>query len=178
MRSIAISGVLLFVVFSASPAGPKSAVDPIFGLKYAPSAVVFPPAPENLTKLCKELTNDRYDRKIWIFAQTRGTGIRFLVIGGNYVKKGPAPTSEADVNGAVLKLEGDSCEAIGAARDVFEYPPPQLPLEVLRELSNDAVCTYSRAFGSYKNFRTALRSQHASAPSKALTEALVKPRCP
>jgi hypothetical protein len=177
MRFTAISSLLL-VVFCASPADSTSAIDPIFGIKYAPTAVVFPQAPDNLKTICKDLTNERYDRKIWIFAQTHGTGARFLVIGGNYIKRGAVPTSEPDVNGAVLKLEGDSCNAVGAARDVFEYPPPQLSAEAIRELSNDAVCTYARAFGSYARFRTALRSQHSSSPSQALTQAISKPSCP
>ncbi len=149
------------------------ATDPLLGLKYSSVAVPFPMAPENLSTLCKALTNQRYDRKMWVFAQTHdSTGPQFMVIGGFYVKRAGGPSAaEADTQGAVLKLNGDSCQAVGAARDVFESPPAEVSASTLSALAHDAACTYSRAFGSWEKLQNALRRQRITIKIEVLKQA-------
>jgi len=79
---------------------------------------------------------------MWTFARTSGPGPQFTVIGGYFVKRsGKAEESasiEPDESGAVVRLTDGHCDLIGAARDVFDYPPADMPAAKLKELANDA----------------------------------------
>src|ERR1017187_8205111 len=62
----------LFLALLSGPASPKwpTATDPIFGLLYSPDAVRFEAAPDGLARTCPDLTTDRWNRQMWVFART------------------------------------------------------------------------------------------------------------
>jgi len=138
-----------------------TATDPLFGLTYDSTAVKFEPA---LYSQCLELTNARWNRKMWIFGRTTTSNITYVVIGGFYVKRegtgNASPAIEADPVGAVIRLKGKQCELIGPAREVFDYPSSEIGARVLKGLANDAVCRYIRAFGGKREFLDAIERQH------------------
>jgi len=109
---------------------------------------------------------------MWTFARTSGPGPQFTVIGGYFVKRSgeteESASVEPDKSGAVVRLTDGHCDLIGAARDVFDYPPADMPAAKLKELANDAVCRYSRAFGAYQKLIAALKRQHIESSSLSL----------
>src|SRR5450759_2080869 len=64
-----LSGFLFLAMLSdsASPRWPM-ATDPIFGLVYSSDAMRFEAAPVALARTCPDLTTERWNRQMWIFA--------------------------------------------------------------------------------------------------------------
>jgi hypothetical protein len=158
------------------------AIDPIFGLHYNVASTEFEVLPADVYSSCKGLTNEGWDRKMWIFAESGGSEPRYVVVGGFFVKRassGRMPaTTEIDKAGAVVRLMNGRCDMIGAARDVFDYPPPEMAASKLEELAKNAVCRYSRAFGSYHNFMELMHRRAATLNSLqqgALKSAVLSP---
>ena len=165
MRSIGLlSSFLLCAVAYAGAPGPTRLTEPVFGLKYDPALVSFEAAPAELTKRCPDLTNSRWDRKMWIFGRSGSSASEFLVVGGFYVRRHGSATMpvEYDTPGAVVHLRGDHCELIGPAREVFDYAPEGISKPELADLAKDASCRYARAFGGSAKFAAALQQQHIS----------------
>jgi hypothetical protein len=114
---------------------------------------------------------------MWIFSQSRESEPRFAVIGGYLVKRSGS-SIEADRVGAVVRILNGRCDLMGAARDVFEYPPHEIATTKLRELASDAVCRYSQAFGDYRKFISEMRRQRiatATIRSAVLRNAILSP---
>ena len=169
--------LLALVVGGASPL--PQASDPIFGLKYDSLVVKFEPAPAQLYTACKELMDARLGRKLWIFARTGNPNDQYVVVGGYYLKRdsnGHVVSTMTDPVGALVRLKGDRCELIDPPRELFDYPEANaIAIPTLRELAKDAVCRYSRAFGSKTKFLEAMQRQRIrldDARSSALKEAV------
>lgn len=157
--------------------------DPIFGLKYDPASVKFESLPGRIAASCPELMNAKWDRKMWIFAQVSPAGFQYSVIGGYFIQRavqGKAPGIEADKSGAVVRVSNGHCDLIGAARDVFDYPPEGLQTSLLKDLAKDAVCRYSRAFGGHEKFVATLRRQGVviTAPPSSILKAAIAAASP
>ncbi|MGB6945083.1 MAG: hypothetical protein WBE37_21980 [Bryobacteraceae bacterium] len=154
--------LFLIALALAAPA-PQQLRDPIFRLIYDPAIVKFGPVPDRIAASCPELTNAKWDRKMWVFAQVNPVGSQYAVIGGYFVKRAAqgraTPEIEIDKSGAVVRVSNGRCDLIGAARDVFDYPPEGLQASLLKDLAKDAVCRYSRAFGGHEKFVATLRRQ-------------------
>lgn len=149
--------------------------DPIFGLKYDPASVAFDPAPADLVLTCPDLTNQKWDRKMWVFGKAEDSGSDFLVIGGYYVDRSGKGT-QPDTPGAIVRLEGAHCTLIGPARETFDSSPEGISQNQLQKLAADAVCRYAKAYGSRAKFLEALKRQHvvvSSAQSPVLKQAIV-----
>src|SRR5579871_1069686 len=110
---VALSSCLLLLQV-ASWANPKSpsATDPLFGLSYSPDVIRFEPLPQEAYRACSDLTNQRWDRRMWIFAKSATSAGELLVIGGFFVAKTGRPTEMADKKGAVLRLKGSECQML------------------------------------------------------------------
>jgi len=137
------------------------AVDPVFGLTYSPEKIHFESAPTDLLATCSELTNKRWSRRLWVYAEDRTPDGTFLVIGGFYGARPPAPARfETDPKGAVAKINATGCTLLGPAREVFQYPEGLISPPVLKSLAVDLVRRYRTAFGGAEALQVALRTQH------------------
>src|SRR5436305_300294 len=108
IRSIvALSSCFLLsqLAFAADHKSP-SATDPLFGVSYSPDVIRFEPLPQEVYGACSDLTNQRWNRKMWIFAKSATPDGELLVTGGFFVAKAGKPTEMADKKGAVLRLKG------------------------------------------------------------------------
>ena len=161
---IVLSACLVLALPLCASSWLPQATDPIFGLKYDPTSVQFERLPTDIYSTCTELTNQQWDRRMWIFARTTGADDQYLVVGGFYLKRGSKQETnlaiEADSVGAVIHLKNNHCELIGPAREVFDYRPEEIATTKLKELARDAVCRYSRAFGSKPKFVDTMRRQY------------------
>jgi len=163
---------LFSLVFTSLAIAAPAAVDPVFGLVYAPEKVKFTPAPAGLLAACPALANAHWTRELWIYAEDQTPDGTYLVIGGFYAAKPPAPAKlETDPMGAVIETTTSGCMLLGPAREVFQYPEGLIPTPVLQELAHDLVHRYRAAFGGAAALQTALRTQHA-APTSARDSAL------
>ena len=146
---------------AAFAAHPAQATDPIFGLTYDPASISFEAAPPDLASTCPDLTNQKWDRKMWVFGKIVDSGSQFLVIGGYYITRADA-TIQPDAPGAILRIDGDHCTLIGPAREVFDASADGITDPQLSKLAADAVCRYTRAFGTKSKLLAAMRRQHVS----------------
>ena len=162
MKSIAASILGLLVGLMPVPGIGQTLpriIDPIFGLSYDSVKVRFGDAAEVVTR-CPELINERWGRRVWIFARSVEPSGTFTVLGGLYERRAPPARGEtrfeADPKGVLLREHESKCELIGPAREVFEYPVEGVTAETLRALARDAVARYATAFGGGPKFLAAL----------------------
>jgi hypothetical protein len=143
--------------------------------------VQFEPLAPAVYGYCTELTNERWDRKMWIFARVAGTGGDYLVLGGYFVEKAPKTVESqqlmVDKHGVVLRLNGSDCRLIGPADEVFDYKPDQISTSDLQSLAKDAVCRYARAFGGKQKFLDALRRQHVELGKSPVLHDALSTKC-
>ena len=97
---------------------------------------------------------------MWIFARTVGADGDYIVVGGFFLPKNSQRRPVADKQGVLLRLTESGCHLIGPAREVFDYRPEDISASSLQVLANDAVCRYTRAYGSKQKFLAALNRQH------------------
>jgi hypothetical protein len=173
----------LFLAMLSGPASPKwpTATDPIFGLVYSPDAMRFEAAPVALARMCPDLTTERWNRQMWIFARTAAADGDYLVLGGFFLPKASRQPPMVDKKGVLLRLNGSECHLIGPVREVFDYKPEDIGTTTLQALAQDAVCRYARAYGGKEKFLDALRRQHrdlADPKSSILKEAVSGPSKP
>jgi hypothetical protein len=143
---------------SASP----NLTDPVFGLIYRPDNIRFDPAPHDLLVTCPAMANDRLTRELWIYGRTSNEGKTYLIVGGFYASRPPAPPKlETDPKGAIIEFDAVSCTLLGPAREVLQYPDDLLTQTVLRALVADLVRRYRTAFGGKVALDAALMVQHA-----------------
>ena len=155
--ALLVCGLLAGAV-AASAAEPK-AVDPLFGLKYDTAAVHFEAADTKLTTTCAELTNAKWDRKLFVYASAQGDGAKYLVLGGFYVPRAKAAGAvQADRVGAIVEIKDGACKLVGPPQETFAAPE-DVSKAALSALANDAGCRYARAFGSRAAFIAALKRQ-------------------
>jgi hypothetical protein len=164
-------------------ANPASVKDPIFGLSYSSEQAHFDEAPPDLLSACSALTNEKWDRRLWLFARVTSEGTEYDVLGGFYVKRGTIPSGEpkleADPSGVMLRRNAAGCELIGPARESFDYKPQDVSPETLRALAADAVKRYAQAFGGLDNFVGQLKRQKVrldNPRSQILNEAITTAR--
>lgn len=153
-------------------------MDPVFALTYAPEKVHFDPAPTDLLATCPELVNERWSRQLWIYAENRTPEGTFLVIGGFYASRPPAPAKlEIDPKGAVTEITASGCKLLGPAREVFQYPEGLVAAPVLKALAFDLVRRYRNAFGGAVALQTVLRNQkvHLTDPRDAVLRDALAP---
>ena len=167
----------LLLVCPGGTSTPPEAIDPLFGVHFDSSSVKFQPLPVEWFNACASLRNEAWDRKMWIFAQSRESEPRYAVIGGYLVKRSGS-SIETDKVGAVIRILNGRCDLMGAARDVFDYPPHEIATSKLHELATDAVCRYSQAFGDYRKFIGEMRRQRIATStirSAVLRNAILSP---
>jgi len=162
LKSIAASVLGLLVgLMPASGIGqtlPRM-TDPIFGLTYDSAKIRFEEAPDVVAR-CPELVNERWSRRVFVFARSAEPSGTYLVLGGLYARR-EAPAKgekrfETDPKGILLREHESKCELLGPAREVFEYPTDGVTTETLRALARDAVTRYATAFGGSPKFLAAL----------------------
>lgn len=134
-------------------------IDPLFGLSYDPAAIRFEDASEVITR-CPELVNARWGRRVFLFARSVEASGTYMVLGGLYERREPPAKGEnrfqTDSKGVLLREQESTCELIGPAREVFEYPVDGITAETLQALARDAVSRYAAAFGGGPKFLAAL----------------------
>ncbi len=133
--------------------------DPLFGLSYDSTKIRFEGANEVVAR-CPELVNVRWGRRVFLFARSIEPSATYTVIGGLYERR-EAPAKgekrfEADPKGVLLREQDSTCELIGPAREMFEYPVDGVTAETLQALARDAVGRYAAAFGGGPKFLAAL----------------------
>jgi hypothetical protein len=96
---------------------------------------------------------------MWVFARTSEADGDYLVLGGYLLPKASRQPAVADKNGVLLRIQGPECHLIGPVREVFDYKPEDIRVTSLQALAQDAVCRYTRAYGSKEKFLIALRQQ-------------------
>lgn len=159
-----IAGLFSCVFAAAAIAASTNsdAVDPVFGLVYRPDKIKFDPAPPNLLVTCPALTNQRWTRKLWIYGQAVDTDKTYLIVGGFYASRPPAPPElETDPQGAIIETRAAGCTLLGPAREVLRYPEGLLIRPVLHALDADLVRRYRAAFGGAAALDATLNAQHA-----------------
>lgn len=158
-----IVGLISFGIasFATSAGTSPKAVDPIFGLTYAPEKIHFDAAPKDLLSTCPALANEHWSRRLWTYAEDRTKDGTYLVVGGFYASRPPAPAKlTTDPKGAIIEITSSGCTLIGPAREVFQYPEGLVPPTVLNALAADLVRRYRAAFGGTKALQAALTAQH------------------
>jgi hypothetical protein len=166
-RFIGLSQLLIaaFALSSTALAGaplPKTTQDPVLGLKYEISTSSFQALATVVKTACTGLTNERWDRMLWVFAEVDEGTRRYYVLGGFYLRRdkpGVAPHPEPDPIGAVVELQDGRCTLIGPAREVFDSRPEELAAATLDSLAADLVDKYVRSFGGKAAFKKALAKQ-------------------
>lgn len=146
------------------------AKDPVFGLSYKPAQVSFDAVPQDVAEACPSLVNERWSRKLWVYAQTEQAPHRYYVLGGFYVRRAPPAKRESlevDPMGAVVDLHGNQCELLGPAREVFDSRPDELPAASLELLAADLVERYARAFGGRAALVAELKRQRVEPGPKS-----------
>ena len=165
MRFIAALFSLLLVLAAcpAAAGGPVTSRDPLFGLPYTAESVRFDPAPPDLLTRCPELVNERWTRRLWVFAHATLDNDSYFVLGGFFVPRPgrPAGTVEADTLGVIAHLQPTGCVLAGPAREVFDYQAEEISLPALQALAADGVRRYAAAYGGLGHLREALA--HAGA---------------
>ena len=162
MKSIAASILGLFVGLMPAPGIGQTLpriTDPIFGLSFESAKVRFDDAADVVTR-CPELVNERWGRRVWIFARSSEPSGTYVVLGGLYERRPPPARGEkrfeTDPKGILLREHDSKCELLGPAREVFEYPVDGVTAQTLRALARDAVARYATAFGGGPKFLSAL----------------------
>jgi hypothetical protein len=154
--------------------------DPIFGLTYDSAKVRFEDAAEVVTR-CPELVNERWGRRVFLFARSVEPSGTYMVLGGLYERRAPPAKEEkrfeTDPKGVLLREHESKCELLGPAREVFEYPADGVTTETLRALARDAVARYTTAFGGGPSLLAALarakkRADLTNARAAILREAI------
>ena len=170
-------GALLACSTGKSTSMPQG-VDPILGLPFNPATTKFETVPKPIYDACGALRNTGFDRKMWVFAEAVMFEPKYFVVGGFFVKQRAArqksDTWMTDPSGAIVRVTNSQCELVGAARDVFDYPPPELPNSVLQTLAKDAACKYSHEYGGEHQLRNQMRKHKidiSAIESRALKEA-------
>ena len=169
-RSTARNRIALACVISASLTAfaadsPRLMQDPVLGLRYQTGKIQFDALPAEVQAACPALVNERWDRRLWIYASTRDAAQSYYVVGGYFVHRqqvGRAPRFEVDVRGAVFQVANGQCALLGPAREVFDSPPQELADPVLNDLAIDLAARYTRAFGGPVPLRAAMRRQRVS----------------
>ncbi len=162
MKSIAASILGLLVGLMPAPSLGQTLpriIDPIFGLTYDSAKIRFEDAADIVMR-CPELVNERWGRRVFLFARSVESSGTYVVLGGLYERRAPPAKGEkrfeADPKGVLLREHESKCELIGPAREVFEYPEDGVTAETLRSLARDAVARYATAFGGRPEFLAAL----------------------
>lgn len=185
MRSI-VHKLIIFVVstvccgsaFAADP-GPRILNEPVLGLRYEAARVKFDSLPAHALANCETMRDNEHGRGIWfIYAQaTDSSGKTYYVSGGYEIRndeRGYARYRTGDL-GAVFSTEGETCNYIDTARQVFEDRlfDDELPESVLKQLAADIPKRFAKAFGGAEKLRAELRKQHvdkAALPPELLSE--------
>jgi hypothetical protein len=149
---------------------PRPSVDPLLGLKL-PASARFTAAPVDLVQACPALANARWDRRLWVFAQTGNASTaagEFLVVGGELVERAPEapavkPVVEADKIGVLLLRTPGACRLIGPPREVFDYGEDGVTPATLDSLAQDAARRYAQGLGGQAPLRKALKRQRIGA---------------
>jgi hypothetical protein len=165
-----MAAIMLVTLCSVAFAGTvraesPQAVDPLFGLVYSTTTVRFEEAGHDILSACRELTNAGWDRQLWIFAQTSASDGKYLVLGGFFIRRHAdksLPALQTDRNGVLLRVNNSACTLLGPARDIFDYPPPDMNTAILKTLAADAADRYVTAFGSKNDFLNALSRRKES----------------
>ena len=162
MESIAASILGLFVGLMPAPSIGQNLpriTDPIFGLSYDSAKVRFEEVADVVAR-CPELANERWGRRVFLFARSVEPSGTYMVLGGLYERRAPPARGETrfetDPKGVLLREHESKCELLGPAREVFEYPVDGVTAETLRALARDAVARYATAFGGSPRFLAAL----------------------
>jgi hypothetical protein len=138
---------------------PKTAQDPVFGLKYEVRTSSFQTLPMVVKTACTDLVNERWDRMLWVFAEADESARRYYVLGGFYIRRekpGVAPHPEPDPIGAVVELQDGRCKLVGPAREVFDSRPDELAPATLDSLAVNLVDKYIQSFGGKAALKRAL----------------------
>lgn len=156
---------------------PQPSVDPLLGLKL-PAGARFTAAPADLVQACPALANARWDRRLWIFAQTGNASTsagEVLVVGGELVERmGDKPAVEVDKVGVLLSRAPGACRLIGPPREVFDYGEDGVTPATLDALAQDAARRYAQGLGGQAALRKTLKRQRVVATqvkSSALRQA-------
>jgi hypothetical protein len=162
LKSIAASILGLLIGLMPAPGIGQTLpriTDPIFGLTYDSARIRFEEAADVVMR-CPELVNERWGRRVFLFARSVEPSGTYVVLGGLYERRAPPAKGEkrfeADPKGVLLREHESKCELVGPAREVFEYPEDGVTVETLRSLARDAVARYATAFGGRPKFLAAL----------------------
>ena len=160
-------------VLAADP-GPRILSEPVLGLRYEAARVKFDSLPAHALANCETMRDNEYGRGIWfIYAQTTDASGRTYYVSGGYEirndERGYARYRTGDL-GAVFSTEGDSCNYIDTARQVFEDRlfDDALPESVLRQLAADLSRRFEKAFGGADRLRAELGRQHVDSDALPL----------
>jgi len=165
--------IAILALLASLAAGPVAArppaqpsIDPLLGLKL-PAEARFAAAPADLVQACPALANARWDRRLWVFAQTGNastTAGEFLVVGGELVERaGDEPAVEADKVGVLLRRSPGDCRLIGPPREVFDYGEDGVTPAALDALAQDAARRYAQGLGGQATLRKTLKRQRIAA---------------
>jgi hypothetical protein len=164
MSSIAnrsLNAVLLFALLvTAACAGQPKIVEPIFQMDVTRNIGQLQVAPPDLLSRCPLLTNERWSRRLYIFASADNaeSGTTYLVVGGQFIDPESGAMVEIDPNGALIALDVKHCRVYGPVREVFDYGVDGVPKSVLAALAADSVRRYEQMFGGAVPLRAAFRS--------------------
>lgn len=172
MRSIVLKFILSVTaavscgsVFAADP-GPRILSEPVLGLRYEAARVKFDSLPAQALANCDTMRDNEFGRGIWfIYAQASDASGRTYYVSGGYEirndERGYARYRTGDL-GAVFSTEGNTCNYIDTARQVFEDRlfDDELPEPVLKLLAADMSKRFERAFGGADRLHAELRKQH------------------
>lgn len=161
---IALTAITLLVfhnvgVSSAPPDEPLMH-DPLFGVTYLPSRVVFDPAPPDIYR-CESLRAPR--SRLWVFGKVVRREIIFYYLYGQWETDfGAGPTGEfeaANDEGIIVVLSPTACREIGAGYALSPDPKErEAALElgvtdtVVAALIADLVAREVKAFGGVQAF--------------------------
>lgn len=151
---------------SALAAGlPRLVQDPVLGLRYQLEKVQFDTLPADVLAACPALVNERWDRRLWVYASARDAAKSYYLVGGYFFQRqqtGKKPRYEPDVSGAAFEISSGRCALLGPASEVFHARPEALAEPILKDLATDLAARYARAFGGPTPLRAAMRRQRVS----------------
>jgi hypothetical protein len=145
--------------------------DPLFGISYDPQIIKFDNAPSSISRFCSGLRG----RRLWIYAYAKTADAEYFIVSGfrQLHPDCPGPVGVEPDFGIAVSLRDKKC-----VEDQSEYflrgeinrakgaTPISATEAILNEIALDALCRYSRAFGSKANFlkRLSKDDQDSSPP--------------
>lgn len=163
MKMVVATLALVLVTAGTSVASePELMEDPIFGIQYKPSEAVFEKAPAEITKSCAL----EFMLNLWVYARWKAKDSDYMLVSGfleieadEFRAAGQVPPIEPHLTGIVVALSNGQCRSgvpeaalVGEVVETRKGKSVFLPEQARRELSNDLLRRYAKAFGGQERF--------------------------